>query len=241
MRSQDAERNMLITYLYNSGFTVETDEALLIFDCVSFGNGRGELSAERISGDKKVYFFVSHKHSDHFSREIFKFAAPNVRYILAAGTPGVESIGGVTFLKKGESFSDGILSVSAYGSTDLGVSFAADIGGRSIFFAGDLNCWHWTGWAAPDEEREARIAFTQELDFIASERESFDVAFFPVDPRMHGPYDDGAREFIARFKPTLFVPMHFREETAIPTLFTKKAGCDVFAIKASGDSMKFEG
>ena len=68
MRSQDAERNMLITYLYNSGFTVETDKALLIFDCVSFGNGRGELSAER-EAFLKMQRESAHNHEHHHHHE----------------------------------------------------------------------------------------------------------------------------------------------------------------------------
>lgn len=232
---------MKITYLYNSGFTIKTRETLLVFDCISFGGGAGELSRADISSAKNAYFFVSHKHADHYDRRIYDYAGDNVRYILAAGTPEIKRGIDAVILKKGESYRDEILSVRAYGSTDLGVSYAVNIDGKSIFFAGDLNCWHWAGFVPQENERTAREMFTQELDFIKESEQTFDIAFFPVDPRMKSCYDDGAMEFIARFKPALFVPMHFRKETSVPTTFAKKANCPVFAIKKSGVSMIFEG
>ncbi len=241
-----ATGDMKITYLYNSGFTVDFGDLLLVFDCVSIDENRcisqGFLNRSYVERFSSVYFFVSHKHADHYSKRIYDFCSKKVKYILASGTPSVPSTAESIVLRRSEKFCDDTLQVKAYGSTDLGVSFLIRARGVTLFFAGDLNCWHWTSQCPYDEERAARQAFTDELLFIKEdigEAFSIDVAFFPVDPRMKGGYDDGALEFCAMFQPTLFVPMHFREEVAVPALFAQKVDTEVFIIKKQGAVKEF--
>ena len=236
---------MKIFYLYNSGFAVEAGDTLLVFDCISIDNskqiGEGFISKSYVESFKRAYFFVSHKHADHYDRRIFNMSSPNVKYILAYGTPGTSKDSKSIFLKRKDTFDDDRIFVKAYGSTDLGVSFLVEIADTSIFFAGDLNCWHWTMDASLKEERMAREAFSSELEFIKEDVGSakIDIAFFPVDPRMKGNYDDGAMEFFFMFRPSLFVPMHFRQQTDIPKIFSKKIPADTFIISRPGDSKEF--
>ena len=56
-----------ITYLYHSGFSVELETCVLLFDYY-----RGTLPVWE--KEKPVYVFVSHKHKDHFNMEIFGLA-----------------------------------------------------------------------------------------------------------------------------------------------------------------------
>lgn len=69
---------MDITYIGHSGFLLETEDSLLLFDYYE-----GELP--RLSHDKDFYVFASHRHHDHFNPEIFELAGqyPRVRYILS--------------------------------------------------------------------------------------------------------------------------------------------------------------
>ena len=160
---------MKITYLYNSGFTVDFGDLLLVFDCVSIDENRcisqGFLNRNYVERFSSVYFFVSHKHADHYSKRIYDFCSKKVKYILASGTPSVPSTAESIVLRRSEEFCDDTLQVKAYGSTDLGVSFLIRARGVTLFFAGDLNCWHWTSQCPYDEERAARQAFTDELFF----------------------------------------------------------------------------
>lgn len=69
---------MKITYLRNSGFLVEMTQVWLLFDYY-----RGEIPA--FPKGKKGYVFVSHRHIDHFNKEIFNFLKKqnNITFILS--------------------------------------------------------------------------------------------------------------------------------------------------------------
>jgi len=203
---------MRIIYLDHSGFAVELQDRLLIFDYFNFspdngGFAEGVVPAQMLGKYQQVYFFASHAHADHFKKGIFAMAGENVKYILSSDirTPdGLEHIS----LSKGEHYADEFLSVYAGGSTDLGVSFVIEAAGKKIFHAGDLNCWHWTTEWTDAEEPEARDFYERELEDIAPQVQAADLAFLPVDPRMKGIYDEGARTFVSRFRPKHVIPMH---------------------------------
>ena len=207
---------MHITYLYNSGFLVSEGKRLLIFDYIPFPGVQVE---EFVNRAENVYVFVSHRHADHYSRDIWEWKERHGKmiYLLSDDVKGE----GIPF-GKGTTWEDANLWVRAHGSTDEGVSFEVKIDGKTLFHAGDLNCWHWVQENSPQEEHEARKWFSRELEEIAESIPEIDVAFFPVDARMKGDYDDGAREFITRIRPKLFIPMHFRDQIDAPKQFANK-------------------
>lgn len=235
---------MKITYLYNSGFTVDFGDMLLVFDCISVDErmsiSKGFINREYIQSFDRVYFFVSHKHADHYIKSIYSFASSKVKYVLASGTPGIPGNVGHIILKRGDFYKDDNIFVKAYGSTDIGISFFLRVSGTTLFFAGDLNCWHWTIDSTYEEELFARQAFTDELLYIKEDisNTQIDLAFFPLDPRMRGGYDDGAMEFYSMFKPKLFIPMHFRHEVSVCEIFANKISGEVFKIKKPGDNIE---
>ena len=55
---------MKVTYLFHSCYYVEFEDKVLIFDYY-----QGKLPS--FSTNKKIYFFVSHSHYDHFNDKIF--------------------------------------------------------------------------------------------------------------------------------------------------------------------------
>ena len=69
---------MKVTYLYHSGFTVEDERAMYVFDYY-----KGKLP--ETEADKQMYVFVSHRHSDHFNPVIFEWEKehPKIQYILS--------------------------------------------------------------------------------------------------------------------------------------------------------------
>ena len=113
------------------------------------------------------------------------------------------------YFDKGETWSDGILEVEAFGSTDLGISFLLHLDGKLIFHAGDLNNWHWKEESTGEEVREAENAYFSELDVISRHVGRIDLVMFPVDPRLGKDYMLGAKQFVDRFQVGTFVPMHF--------------------------------
>ena len=56
---------MKITYIHHSAFLVETESAYLLFDYF-----QGKLP--EFSEEKPLYVFASHRHPDHFSKEIIE-------------------------------------------------------------------------------------------------------------------------------------------------------------------------
>ena len=73
---------IVVNHTGHSGFTVESETHMLIFDY-----SEGMLPA--LPMKKKLYVFVSHVHEDHFNPEILDVCKehPNVRFILSHDIP----------------------------------------------------------------------------------------------------------------------------------------------------------
>lgn len=263
-----------LTYLYHSGFLLESERAYVVFDY--FLDGQAPLGAVKAVGvlprvgsyhsddvllkykprgvsdldtsssgvlcelfahlDKPCYFLSSHVHNDHFNPFVLRFfdyvqeqkaqgkAFPEVHFVFSRDIrakrkklcmPYVEA-GAVSFIKKGErlEFEKDGLSVEAFGSTDIGVSFLVTVDGMHVFHAGDLNEWHWQEESTEQEIEQAKKAYKRELSFIQSQmagRSGFDVAMFPCDPFMERNFFSGAIALIHAIPTSLLVPMHVWE------------------------------
>lgn len=216
---------MKITYIFHSGFAIETDGCIMIFD---YWMDPSHVVPRLLESDKPLYVFSSHFHEDHFNREIlsWKDRSADTFFILSkdilrhrrAAKPEAD-----VWLAKGASWSDGMLGVTATGSNDSGVSWIVETAGKRIFHAGDLNNWYarFLSDDSADSGSDSAIKdldvdpvkeekmFLGELKDIRKVTDSFDVAMFPVDGRIGNGYTRGARQFIDTFEVGLFVPMHF--------------------------------
>lgn len=238
------DRKLTVTYYHHSGFSVAMDDVLLVFDY--WTGEHGELPEDkRITVDflkqfRQVYVFISHEHPDHLDPVVFTWRneAP-VTYIVAAdmpvGTRGKRMAPGDSLTLSPE------VSVKAFDSTDLGVSFLVDIRGVHVFHAGDLNFWHWREESTVKEIEEADDAFRQAVEPIA--REKIDLAFFPVDARQGLMYDAGANYFIMCVKPRLLIPMHFWGRAEIAMEFARRSRCrqtEVMALTRYGEQISLD-
>ena len=147
-------------------------------ECLPYEHGiiHNELLNQK---EKKIYILSTHFHPDHFNPDIltWKQTHPDLVYILskdilrhkrATAKDGF-------FLKKGDTFDDGILTVKAYGSTDSGDSFHIQLEGMSFFHAGDLNNWHWIDESTPQEAKKAEGDYLAELGYIKNDITNVDV------------------------------------------------------------------
>ena len=238
------DRKLTVTYYHHSGFSVAMDDVLLVFDY--WTGEHGELPEDkRITVDflkqfRQVYVFISHEHPDHLDPVVFTWRneAP-VTYIVSAdmpvGTRGKRMAPGDNLTLSPE------VSVKAFDSTDLGVSFLVDIQGVHVFHAGDLNFWHWREESTVKEIEEADDAFRQAVEPIA--REKIDLAFFPVDARQGLMYDAGANYFIMCVKPRLLIPMHFWGRAEIAMEFARRSRCrqtEVMALTRYGEQISLD-
>ena len=179
-----------IDYLGHSGFIVETDAAILLFDYY-----RGDLSLlDRKPPEKPLYVFVSHAHADHFNPKIFALAKDNrsVKYILSfdlKGNAAVRKSADVLFADADKAYEvDGLGTVQTLLSTDEGVAFLVTTADGTFFHAGDLNWWDWPG-EDPEWLSEQKTVFQREIGILAGKH--IDAAFVVLDDRLEENYAEG--------------------------------------------------
>jgi len=216
-----------ITYLFHSGYAVETSQHLFIFDYYQPGaNPRrdlanGIITAEYLQTKTNVYVFASHSHPDHFDPVIFEWAKtnPNITYILSSDIHSNINVPRYHIMSPYEEWKQEDALIKSFGSTDAGLSFLVQADELSLFHAGDLNWWHWKGESKAERDYAESI-FKAEMEKIAPE--SSDIAFFPVDRRLEEFYCLGAEYFAAQMHPKLLLPMHFGDDYGATKAFAAK-------------------
>ena len=238
------KQKYLITHYYHSGFSVAGEDTLLVFDYWRGEHGelteKLQLTPDMLRRFRSVFVFISHEHPDHMDPVVFTWnELGNVSYIVSSdmpvGTRGKRMAPGDTLTLSDE------VSVTAFDSTDLGVSFLVDFNGVHFFHAGDLNFWHWREESTMQEIEEADREFRKAVQPII--REKIDVAFFPVDPRQGTMFEAGANYFILSVKPRILIPMHYFHRADTATEYARTASCrttEVLSLPGYGDQVWME-
>lgn len=220
-----------VKYIGHSGFSIELEQHFLLFDYF-----HGDFPGIEVNKYKYPVVFSSHSHSDHFNKKIFTLAHKNpaVRYYLSDDIKARHE--NALYLKPGDIKKESDIEVFAFGSTDIGASFVILCEGITIFHAGDLNYWSWKKESTAQEIKETYDTYQAELSKISKEFTDFDIAFFPVDPRMQKDYGEGAEIFLNKFNVTHFFPMHFGTRYNAAKSFQKKYNGDtiIYAPISSG-------
>lgn len=202
-----------IIYLENSGFVVQTEKNILVFDYYQDDAG---IVAKLIEEGKILYVFSSHRHHDHFNPIISTWRKNVATFFLSDDIDGVVGVGDeqIISMRPYEAIVQGGLEVVTYGSTDIGVSFLVTVDGWRIFHAGDLNWWHWK-W---DHKYNLILAENQfEKEMKKLDGLQVDVAFFPVDSRLEEYRAMGVEKFCRQVDVGQLVAMHMRGERWIPS------------------------
>lgn len=210
---------MNVTYIAHSGFAVETEHQVLLFDYA-----QGELP--KLSPEKPWYVFASHVHGDHFSEEIFRLAQKQERIysILSSDIPEekVEDRrkNHVIFMAPWEKIMVDGMWVETLKSTDEGVAFVVTLeDGTAIYHAGDLNDWFWEGEDA-SWNRKMEECYDKVLEKIRGRH--FHIAFVPVDPRLGSRACDGAVHLLQRVTADVLFPMHCWEQYGVIAALKEK-------------------
>lgn len=206
---------MKVTYLYHSGFSVELEKHVLVFDYF-----KGSLP--RWDKDKTILAFASHKHGDHFSFKIFDLISQykKVHYFLGSdirlsdaylARNGVEASvkEKMSHMGKNKALVWEDVRIETLRSTDAGVAFMVEAEGKNIYHAGDLNWWHWDG-ESEAWNRKMAADYRTELEKIKGRH--FDAAFVPLDPRLESAYDKGMNLFFEMVEADRVFPMHMWEQ-----------------------------
>ena len=111
---------MRVTYIGHSGFSVELESHILLFDYY-------EGTMPEFDPAKKLLVFASHSHPDHFNREILKLVDvhPDVEYIFPKdiGIAKKEQRVSEHFMRKRDEIIVEDTKVKSLRSTDEGVAF----------------------------------------------------------------------------------------------------------------------
>lgn len=217
---------MNITYIFHSGFAVEGEHSIAVFD---YWLDPANVMPNMLGKGKHVYVFSSHFHEDHYTSAILQwkeqYPTTPITYILSRDILKRHRANwndADVWMAKGAQWSDNHIKVRATGSNDSGVSWIVEMEGKRIFHAGDLNNWYARFLT---DDFQGGTIFSQEfgeIDPLADEKrylgelkdilkisDRFDIVMFPIDGRIGNGYTRGGRQFIDRFSVGLFVPMHF--------------------------------
>ena len=239
---------MILTYIFHSGFVISNDEFSVLIDYWRDTEpaGLGYVHSRFLSAPGKLYVLSSHAHPDHFNPEIVKWREqrPDIQYVFSSDIRSSINAGdwGACYLDRSEVFSDRFLRIKAFGSTDVGLSFAIEAAGKRIFHAGDFNNWHWNEESTEEEIGQAERSFLRKLKILAKAYPAFDLAMFPVDPRLGKDYMRGAEQFVRAIRTGLFAPMHFGLGYAEANAFEPVALANksrFFSIEKCGENIDF--
>lgn len=206
---------MEIIYLHHSGFAILANQFTIIIDFFedSESESCGILHDKLLNKNGTMYVLSSHFHADHFNRQVLEWEKQknDIKYIFSHDIYKRRRIEKDTaiWLKKGEEYSDNNIKITAFGSTDVGISFMIEAEGKTLFHAGDLNNWHWMDESPEEEWKRDEQKFLNELKIIKEKYDKVDIAMFPIDPRLGTEYMRGGKQFIDAIQISTFIPMHF--------------------------------
>lgn len=190
--------NLSVTYLHHCSFIVETQNYQLVFDWI-----KGDIPET----EKTRVCFITHSHLDHFNRKIFEvdFDA----WIVSSDVNSNESMK-VSIVDQNDSLHLLGLKVEVLGSTDLGCSYYVEVDGLKLFYAGDLNNWHWKNESTETEIDEMNEWYLSLIEPL--KEKEVDVLFIDIDPRLKVDYDLGALQLLEIIQPSIVFPMHFTSD-----------------------------
>lgn len=210
---------MKITYIYHSGFLVETKDCYYIFDYY-------KKEIPKLNPEKPVFVFSSHSHGDHYEPRIFELLhQQNMKKIIAVLSKDIS--------KKRHPQNEEVVVVRANEeydlpfathletllSTDCGVAFLLTCPEGTIYHAGDLNDWVWEG--EPEQKnRQMTGMYRHEIDKLKGQK--IDVAFLTLDPRQEDFYANGILYFLKKVSVEKVYPMHYWNRPRVIDRFLKE-------------------
>ncbi len=218
---------MNITYIFHSGFLLETESCYCIFDYY-----RGALP--KLDPSKSVLVFASHCHADHYNPEIFALLAEQgmqqVTAVLSEDIPTKRWPEGIPTIKvtshQTYELPCGVRAQTLL-STDSGVAFLVECDGYVIFHAGDLNDWSWDAaseYYSEQNNRQMAGSYRHEIILLQKwlDGRTLDAAFLPLDPRQGAMYNRGMLYFLKKIPVKAVYPMHYWEQPEIIQKFLQE-------------------
>ena len=120
-----------VTHIYHSGFVIEMERTVLIFDWFS-----GRLPD--FDPAKKVVVFVTHGHPDHYSPRIWELrcSCRNITYVLECCTAPERKGDYIMHVQPGRHYDLDKVMIYTLRSNDEGVAYVVSTEGYNFFHAG---------------------------------------------------------------------------------------------------------
>lgn len=198
---------MKVTYIFHSGFIVETESRYYIFDYY-----KGDIPP--LDNSKKAIVFASHAHEDHYNSEIFSILSEmeiDHTAVLAKDISSKKYPFDTEVLKAyaNKTYSVDGIEIETLLSTDAGVAYIVRDPEGVIYHAGDLNDWTWHG--EPEQwNKQMTGSYRHEINKLAGMK--IDIAFVVLDPRQEENYDRGMLYFLKKANADKIFPMHYWEK-----------------------------
>jgi len=228
---------MKVTFVHHSSFVVELENTILIFDYfdksrVTECNFKGVLP--KLNPEKRIYFFASHKHRDHFDMDILKFADiyPNVKFIIskdAKMSPNFLKKHGfdpgrfkelITYVTIKSDYHIDDIFIHTLKSTDEGVAFYVEAEGKTIYHAGDLHWWQWEG-AGDLINGNVVKTYKRQLQYLQGK--VINLSFVVLDPRLKENEMRGLDYFMKEVQADFIFPMHMWQDFDIIRRFKSRS------------------
>lgn len=220
-------KQALVSYFYQSAFTVSLHRTLLVFSYRQTGLPQLEeaqyLSEKDFQGFNNILVCAPNASAAHLDPAVFNWKPSYpITYLLPQeAAKSAPRTANVRICREGDSFTVGHCEIQVFGSTDKGVSYLVKAEDISVFHAGDLNLWHWREENTLREIAKAEEAFYEKVATLP--KDQIDISFFPLDPNLGGFYDAGANHFIMAVRPRVFFPMHFGPRHEIASEYARRA------------------
>lgn len=232
---------MNVLFIHHSCFVVELDTKVLVFDYFDGSRLNGYHFGGKLpiyDADTPMYFFVSHKHQDHFDMDIYRLMEryENIHYIISKDaklSPNFLKKHGIdlavrekiTYVTSGEDYVIDDVKVHTYLSTDAGVAFAVEADGRRLYHAGDLNAWIWEG-AGDLINGKMERTYKHQIGLMGDTY--FDAAFVVLDPRLAQHKFRGFDYFLKHVSAKYVFPMHCWQEFRVIDEYLSRIANPVF-------------
>ena len=222
---------MKVTYIGHSGFLLEASNAYFLFDYY-------EGDIPEMNREYPLVVFISHKHADHYNPAIFELAKkyPYIYFVVSKDVPVKWKI--QEYLAQDVALENKVLVVRkntetelmlhgqakplkiiTLKSTDEGVAYLLEYGGKKYYHAGDLNLWIWAGETKQYNDNMS-IKYFRELEKLKGME--IEAAFVPLDPRQEQDAFAGMESFLEYTKTKKVFPMHFWGKSVIIEAFLRK-------------------
>lgn len=241
---------MVVTYVYHSCCVLEFDDFSLIIDYYKDTTDnkteeKGWVNQYLLKKDNPLYVLCTHSHADHLNKDVFSWSEnkDDITYIFSSEIRGKLKEGkqniSINYLDKLQSYKDDNITVTAFGSTDIGGSFLIEYNNKKIFHAGDLNNWHWNEEVPEQEALDYENLYIRELELLAQEVDHLDIAMFPLDSRLGKDFLKGGIQFINKIDTSYFLPLHFGDNYSKLEEFERyanAANCKLLKLEEKGQS-----